>query len=246
MEIRFSFKYTTLNRCSLNALTGDCLKMCGRYTLTKSIKTIESHFMPVRMIYKYFPSFNIAPSQISAVITKSSNELQLEGMKWGLIPSWSKEINMGNKLINARSETLHEKPSFRESFKNKRCLIPTDGFIEWKGKHPYYIRPKTQGLLAFAGLWSTWDSGDELLNTYTIITTEANKTLSPLHSRMPVILHPENYEKWLNAESNALSQLFTPCPSKDLEYFEISTAVNSPKNNDPEILRPAGQRSFTF
>ena len=220
--------------------------MCGRYTLTKSIKTIESHFQPVRMSLKYFPSFNIVPSQISAVITKSSNGLQLEGMKWGLIPSWSKEINMGNKLINARSETLHEKPSFRESFQNKRCLIPADGFIEWKGKQPYYIRPKTQGLLAFAGLWSTWDSGDGPLNTYTIITTEANKTLSPLHSRMPVILQPENYEKWLNAESKALSQLLTPCPDTDLEYFEISTAVNSPKNNAPEILRPAGQRSFTF
>mgnify|MGYP005640645477 FL=1 len=220
--------------------------MCGRYTLTKSFKTIKSHFKLVRISLKYFPSFNIVPSQISAVITKSSNGLQLEGMKWGLIPSWSKEINMGNKLINARSETLHEKPSFRESFKNKRCLIPADGFIEWKGKHPYYIRLKTQGLLAFAGLWSTWDSGDGPLNTYTIITTEANKTLSPLHSRMPVILHPENYEKWLNAESKALSQLLTPCPDKDLEYFEISTAVNSPKNNAPEILRPAGQRSFTF
>jgi putative SOS response-associated peptidase YedK len=220
--------------------------MCGRYTLTKSIKTIESHFKPVRMSLKYFPSFNIAPSQISAVVTKSSDQLQLTGMKWGLIPSWSKDAQMGNKLINARSETLHEKPSFRESFKNKRCLIPADGFIEWKGKHPYYIRPKTQELIAFAGLWSTWDSGDDPLNTYTIITTEANKTLSPLHSRMPVILHPNNYEKWLTAESNTLSSLLTPCPDEDLEYFEISQTVNSPKNNGPENLRPAGQSSFTF
>ncbi len=220
--------------------------MCGRYTLTKSIKTIESHFKPVRMSLKYSPSFNIAPSQTSLVVTKLSDGLQLTGMKWGLIPSWSKDAQMGNKLINARSETLHEKPSFRESFKNKRCLIPADGFIEWKGKHPHYIRLKTQGLLAFAGLWSTWDSGDDPLNTYTIITTEANKKLSPLHSRMPVILHPENYEEWLTAESNTLSSLLTPCPDNGLEYFEISTAVNSPKNNDPEFLRPAGQRSFTF
>lgn len=198
------------------------------------------------MSLKYFPSFNIAPSQISAVVTKSSDELQLTGMKWGLIHSWSKDPQMGNKLINARSETLHEKPSFKESFKNKRCLIPVDGFIEWKGKRPYYIRPKSQDLFAFAGLWSTWDSGDDPLNTYTVITTEANKTLSPLHSRMPVILHPDNYEKWLTAESNTLSSLLIPCPDEDLEYFEISTAVNSPKNNDPEVLRPAGQSSFTF
>ena len=220
--------------------------MCGRYTLTKSIKTIESHFKPVRMSLKYFPSFNIAPSQISAVVTNTSEGLQLTQMKWGLIPSWPKDTQMSSKLINARSETLHEKPSFRDSFKNQRCLVPADGFIEWKGKHPFHIRPKTKGLLAFAGLWSTWDSGDDPLNTYTIITTEANKTLSPLHSRMPFILHPDNYERWLTAESNTLSSLFTPCPDKDLEYFEISTAVNSPKNNDPEILCPAGQSSFTF
>ena len=121
---------------SFNALTWGRLKMCGRYTLTKSMKTIESHFKPVRMSLKYFPSFNIAPSQISAVVTKSPEGLQLAGMQWGLIPSWSKDPQIGNKIINARSETLHEKPSFKESFKNKRCLIPADGFVEWKRNHP--------------------------------------------------------------------------------------------------------------
>ena len=118
--------------------------MCGRYTLTKSIKTIESHFRPLRISLKYFPSFNIAPSQFSAVITNSFKQLNLTEKKWGMVPSWSKDATMGNKLINARSETLHEKPSFRESFKNQRCLIPADGFIEWKGKKPYYIRKKTR------------------------------------------------------------------------------------------------------
>ncbi len=220
--------------------------MCGRYTLTKSIKAIESHFRPVRMSLKYFPSFNIAPSQFSAVITHSSNQLKLTEMKWGLIPSWAKDTTMGNKLINARSETLHEKPSFRDSFKNKRCLIPADGFIEWKGKKPHYIRMKKQPLFAFAGLWSTWDSGDEPLNTYTIITTEANRTLSPLHSRMPVILHPDNYETWLSADSNSLSSLFSGCFEDELEFFEISASINSPKNNEAALLNPAGQSSFTF
>jgi putative SOS response-associated peptidase YedK len=220
--------------------------MCGRYTLTKSIKTIESHFRPVRISLKYAPSYNIAPSQVSAVVINTSDQWQLTEMKWGLIPSWSKDIQMGNKLINARSETLHEKPSFRESFKNKRCLIPADGFIEWKGKHPHYIRIKKHELFAFAGLWSTWDSGDNPLNTYTIITTEANKTLSSLHSRMPVILHPNNYGNWLTAESKTLSSLFAPYPDNKLEYFEISPAINSPKNNRPENLHPAGQSSFTF
>ena len=118
--------------------------MCGRYTLTKSLKTIESHFKPIRISLKYFPSFNIAPSQFSAVITNSFNQLNLTEKKWGMVPSWSKDATMGNKLINARCETLHEKPSFCESFKNQRCLIPTDGFIEWKGKKPYYIRMPLQ------------------------------------------------------------------------------------------------------
>lgn len=220
--------------------------MCGRFTLTKSIKTIESHFKPVRINLKYFPSFNIAPSQYSAVITHSSNQLDLTAMKWGLIPSWSKVADVGNKLINARSETLHEKPSFRDSFKNKRCLIPTDGFIEWKEKKPHFIRMKNQALFGFAGLWSTWDSGEEPLNTFTIITTEANKFLSPLHSRMPVIIHPDNYETWLSADSNSLSPLFNSNTDNELEYFEISTAINSPKTNKATLLNPAGQSSFTF
>jgi len=220
--------------------------MCGRFTLTKSIKSIESHFRPVRINLKHFPSFNIAPSQLSAVITHSSNQMDLTAMKWGLIPSWSKDTAMGNKLINARSETLHEKPSFRDSFKNKRCLIPTDGFIEWRGKTPNLIRMKNQTLFAFAGLWSTWDSGEEPLNTFTIVTTEANKFLSPLHSRMPVIIHPDNYETWLTADSDSLSPLFSGYPENELEFFEISTAINSPKNNKANLLNPAGQSSFTF
>ena len=217
--------------------------MCGRYTLTKPIKTIESHFKPARISLKYFPSFNIAPSQISAVVTQ---KFEVMGMKWGLVPSWAQNNEIGNKLINARSETLNEKPSFRDSLENQRCLVPADGFIEWKGKKPYYIRIKNQGLFAFAGLWSTWDDGNDTLNTYTIVTTEANKTLSSLHSRMPVILHPDEYKTWLTADSNSLSSLFSGCLENELEYFEISTAINSPKNNEASLLTPAGQSSFTF
>ena len=220
--------------------------MCGRYTLTKSIKAIESHFKTVHINLKHLPSFNIAPSQLSAVIIHSSNKLNLIGMKWGLIPSWSKDGSMGNKLINARSETLNEKPSFRESFKKRRCLIPADGFIEWKEKKPHFIRMRNQALFAFAGLWSTWDSGDKPLNTFTIITTEANKTLSPLHSRMPVILHPDSYETWLTADAKSLPSLFSDHLEEKLEYYEISTAINSPKNNQASLLNPAGKSSFTF
>ena len=220
--------------------------MCGRYTLTKPIKDIASHFKPGRISLKHFPSFNIAPSQLSAIVTHSSNKLNLVGMKWGLIPPWSKDGNMGNKLINARSETLNEKPSFRESFNKRRCLIPADGFIEWKEKKPHFIRMRNQALFAFAGLWSTWDSGDEPLNTFTIITTEANKTLSPLHSRMPVILHPDSYETWLTADAKSLPSLFSGHLEKKLEYHEISTAINSPKNTQASLLNTARQSSFTF
>ena len=217
--------------------------MCGRYTLTKSIKTIESHFKPTRISLKYFPSFNIAPNQISVVVTQKS---EMMGMKWGLVPTWAKDAQTGNKLINARSETLHEKPSFRDSFEHQRCLIPADGFIEWKGKQPYYIRFKDQRIFAFAGLWSTWDSGDKPLHTFTIITTEANQTLSAIHSRMPVIVYPKNYEKWFSDESHSLTSLFTANPKNELEYFEISTAINFPKNNEVNLLQPSGQKSFIF
>ena len=217
--------------------------MCGRYTLTKPIKTIESHFKPARISLKYFPSFNIAPSQISAVVTQ---KFEVMGMKWGLVPSWAQNNEIGNKLINARSETLNEKPSFRDSLENQRCLVPADGFIEWKGKKPYYIRFKDHRLFAFAGLWSTWDSGEKPLHSYTIITTEADKTLYSLHSRMPVILHPENYEKWFFNNSNSLASLFTAPKKQELEYFEISTAINFPKNNEFNLLQPSRQKSFTF
>ena len=217
--------------------------MCGRYTLTKPIKTIESHFKPARISLKYFPSFNIAPSQISAVVTQ---KFEVMGMKWGLVPSWAQNNEIGNKLINARSETLNEKPSFRDSLENQRCLVPADGFIEWKGKKPYYIRFKAHRRFAFAGLWSTWDSGEKPLHSYTIITTEADKTLYSLHSRMPVILHPENYEKWFFNDSNSLNSLFTAPKKQELEYFEISTAINLPKNNEFNLLQPSRQKSFTF
>ena len=217
--------------------------MCGRYTLTKSIKTIESHFKPVLMNLKYSPSFNIAPSHTSVVITQLNKMI---GMKWGFIPSWARAPKVGQKLINARAETLSEKPSFRDSFKNQRCLVPADGFIEWKEKRPYYIRLKNSRLFAFAGIWSKWDSGGEPFNTFTIITTKANETLSTLHSRMPVIVHPKNYKKWFLDDSNSLTSLFTTNPETDLEFFEISTAINSPKNNEVSLLKPSGQKSFTF
>lgn len=213
--------------------------MCGRYTLTKPLKTIASHFGPIHINLDYRPSYNIAPSQMSPVIIDRSGQRELTEMKWGLVPSWAKDEKM--KLINARSETAHEKPSFKNSLKNQRCLIPADGFLEWQGaeKQPHYIYLKDQPLFAFAGLWSIWNSPEgKSLSTYSILTTEANEKLSPIHARMPVILPPERYETWLAPDSglDSLRGLLTTFPSEECYFHQVSKEVNSPKNNRPEVL----------
>jgi putative SOS response-associated peptidase YedK len=214
--------------------------MCGRYTLTKSIKTIQSHFGPMSTKLEYFPSYNIAPSQVSPIVINQNEERVLTGMKWGLVPSWAKDEKM--KLINARSETAHEKPSFKNSLKKQRCLIPADGFLEWQGKEkqPQYIHLKDQPLFAFAGLWSHWKNPEgQSLRTYTILTTSANEKLTPVHARMPVILPQEQYSTWLAPDSNidTVRSLLTPYPSDEFEFHPVSKEVNSPKNNHPEMLQ---------
>lgn len=214
--------------------------MCGRYTLTKPMKTIESHFGPVHLSFEHCPSYNIAPSMVSPVIVNRSEQNELTGMKWGLIPTWAKDEKL--KLINARSETAHEKPSFKNSLKSQRCLIPADGFLEWQGKEklPHYIYLKDQPLFAFAGLWSTWKNPEgSILNTYTILTTSANEKLMSIHARMPVILPPEQYNAWLASDSSLSTarQLLSPYPSEEFDFHTVSKEVNSPKNNRPEILQ---------
>lgn len=214
--------------------------MCGRYTLAKPLKLIESHFGPLHINLDYRPSYNIAPSQLSPVVVNRSGQRELTAMKWGLVPPWAKDEKM--KLINARSETAHEKPSFKNSLRSQRCLIPADGFIEWRGteKQPCYIYLKDQALFAFAGLWSTWNNPEGVsLNTYSILTTGANEKLAPIHARMPVILPPDQYECWLAPDSSldAVRRLLTPFPSEEFGHHPVSKEVNSPKNNRVEILQ---------
>jgi putative SOS response-associated peptidase YedK len=214
--------------------------MCGRYTLAKPLKAIESHFGPLHTSLEYRPSYNIAPSLLSPVVINNPEQRELTAMKWGLVPSWAKDEKM--KLINARSETAHEKPSFKNSLRSQRCLIPADGFIEWRGteKQPCYIYLKDQALFGFAGLWSTWKNLEGVnLNTYSILTTEANEKLAPIHARMPVILPAEQYETWLAPDSSldALRSLLTAYPSEEFGFHPVSKEVNSPKNNLPEILQ---------
>ena len=216
--------------------------MCGRYTLAKPLKGFESHFGPLQINLEYSQSYNIAPSHLPPVLINNSEQRELTAMKWGLVPSWAKDEKM--KLINARSETAHEKPSFKSSLRNKRCLIPADGFIEWRGteKQPYYIYLKDQALFAFAGLWSTWNNPKGVsLNTYSILTTAANEKLTPIHARMPVILSSEKYESWLAPDSglDALRGLLTSYPSGELGFHPVSKEVNqvSESTNSKELLR---------
>jgi len=218
--------------------------MCGRYTLTKPKKAIESHFQATLLKGEFRERYNIAPTQVMPVVVSSPAQREIETMRWGLIPSWAKDLKTQSPLINARAETVHEKPSFRSSFKSRRCLVPADGFYEWTkkngGKVPYRIYLASEGLFAFAGIWAEWGKGDEGIRSFSIITTEANSALQSIHHRMPVILNPDNYEHWLDASATQedLVALLNPYPSELMAYHEVSLKVNSPKNDDPECLTP--------
>lgn len=241
LEVSCHYNQSGLESRRLNQQSFILFPVCGRYTLTKPLEEIESYFGPLVIKLEHQRRFNIAPSQEAPVVVILEGRKHLVRMRWGLIPSWAKDKTIG--LINARAETVHEKPSFRHSFRSKRCLIPCDGFFEWgeieKEKIPHYIRLKTSGLFALAGIWSQWEQKDLRRITYSIITTEANSLLKSLHDRMPVILPPENYDAWLDpsCDSETLRSLLATFPSENLETYKISKAVNSPKNDREEILQ---------
>ena len=216
--------------------------MCGRYSLTKPIKTLKDHFRAIAAEMDHNKRYNIAPTQSVPVVIQKELQTEIHAMRWGLIPSWAKDPALGNRLINARAETVHEKPSFKSSLRNQRCLVPADGFYEWQtdGKHktPKYIRLLNGGLFAFAGLWSEWDSGTDILQTFTIITTTANRDLKSIHHRMPVILMPQDYQKWLTCSEQNPRSLLKPLGEGLLEHFEVSKTVNSPNNDSEECFQP--------
>ena len=220
--------------------------MCGRFTLTADQDSFEDRFSLTRFDLGWVPSFNIAPTQEVLTVTNDGSENRPELMRWGLVPSWAKDPKIGNRMINARSETLAEKPSFRTAFKRRRCLIPADGFYEWKregkAKKPMLITANPGGLFAFAGLWETWKQPDDSwLLTCAIITTSANEFMKSIHDRMPVILPREAEASWLDPEEQdtaMLSELLLPYDSDRMEAYEVSTLVNSPRNNFPEVIEP--------
>ena len=224
--------------------------MCGRYTLSQLPEAIAQTF-GIQQVLDLQPQYNIAPTQIVAAILHNpeSNRRELQQLRWGLIPSWAKDPGISVKMINARAETVAEKPSFRAAFKRRRCLVVADGFYEWQRqenkKQPFYFRLQDEQPFGFAGLWEQWQSpeGKEVASC-TIVTTEANELMQSVHNRMPVILKPEDYDLWLNPQLQApdtLQQLLQPYLSEAMTAYPVSTVVNSPKNNTPECIVPIGE-----
>lgn len=221
--------------------------MCGRFTLTADPDAIRAAFPNLTVPAQIRPRYNVAPSQPVAVIANSQPD-KLDFYLWGLIPSWSKDLQMSQKMINARGETLAEKPSFRTAYRRRRCLILADGFYEWqknsdKSKTPMHIRLKSGEPFAFAGLWELWHSPDgDPVYSCTIITTTPNTLMKSIHDRMPVILEPGDYPLWLEpGELNpeVLNPLIRPFPPEQMDAYSVSTLVNSPANDVPECLLPA-------
>lgn len=216
--------------------------MCGRFTLTADAEAIQQAFN-LETLPNIAPRYNVAPSQPVAVITNEQPK-ELTFHQWGLIPSWAKDPIIGNRMINARSETAHEKPSFRSALKRRRCLIPATGFYEWpsKGSPPVYIKMQEETLFAFAGLWEIWHSpeGSEV-RSCTILTGDTNDLLAQYHHRMPIILPPERYGDWLRPDEMTVPEaqsMFRPYDADKMYAYEVSKLVNSPSNDSPECIQP--------
>ena len=222
--------------------------MCGRFTLTVDPAELQETFSGYTFPMQFAPRFNIAPTQPVLAIPNDGKK-RADFFIWGLIPSWAKDPSIGNRLINARGETLAEKPSFRGGYKYKRCLILADGFYEWKkqpgskAKVPYFIHMKNRQPFAFAGLWDEWNSTDgSLIRSCTIVTIEPNDLMASLHNRMPVILPADAYAEWLEYSFQTpekLQAFIKPYPAAEMAAYPVSTLVNNPKNDLAECVVPA-------
>lgn len=217
--------------------------MCGRYSFAQLSDDVEKRFKIHVDGNTYIAKYNAAPGQKLGVITNQSPK-DLSFYYWGLLPPWARDLSMAYKMINARGESIHEKPAFRSAFKSKRCLIPADGFYEWKKQNkqkiPHFIRLKTREMFAFAGLWEEWkDAEGQERRTFTIVTTEANKLMSGLHHRMPVILPKHLEQEWLeNPKPEDLKKLILPFDSSKMEAFEVSPKVNKAQHDDASLIEP--------
>ena len=223
--------------------------MCGRFSLGVNLDDLIEAFPDFTFPPEIEPRYNVAPTQ-NVMVVPNHTAGHVSFFRWGLIPSWAKDPSIGNRLINARAETLGEKPSFRAAYLRRRCLILADGFYEWqtipgsKTKQPMYIQLATKKPFAFAGLWELWRPDDTPILSCTIITTEPNALLAPIHNRMPVILPPDAYARWLDpAEQKpaALNDLLKPYPADLMAAYPVSRLVNSPTNDTPACIVPNGE-----
>ncbi|MDZ7957603.1 MAG: SOS response-associated peptidase [Aulosira sp. DedQUE10] len=226
--------------------------MCGRFTLNQTAAALAQAF-ELESFPDLAAQYNIAPTQMVATVLHKpeSDKREFQRLRWGLIPSWAKDPGTGAKLINARAETVAEKPSFRSAFKHRRCLVLADGFYEWQRKQhkkqPFYFRLQNEQPFAFAGLWEKWQSssGEEIASC-TILTTAANELLQPIHDRMPVILAPNDYNLWLDPQQEtpqALQPLLRPYPAAAMTSYPVSTLVNKPQHDTPECIMPISENN---
>jgi putative SOS response-associated peptidase YedK len=218
--------------------------MCGRFTLRTPTKDIVKAF-GLTDAPDLFPRYNIAPTQQIAAIKldPETGTRRLSMFRWGLVPSWADDPSIGNRMINARAESVAMKPAYRNAFKKGRCLILSDGFYEWKktgkNKQPFFIRLKDDVPFAFAGLSEHWHRGDQVIDSVTIITTEPNELMQGIHDRMPVILSPDGYDLWLEPDFHGqgkLLEMLRPYPAEEMEAFPVSTVVNNPRNEKKECI----------
>jgi putative SOS response-associated peptidase YedK len=221
--------------------------MCGRYLITSTPEAMRQLFQYPELP-NFPPRYNVAPTQPVPIVRLHEGRRQFALVRWGLIPSWVKDPKTFSLVLQARSDSVLDKPSFKNAMKRRRCLIPADGFYEWNEdtRRPYVVRPTQGGPVAFAGLWESWmgPNGEEM-ETAAVITTDANKTLHPIHYRMPAVILPEAFDLWLdclNVDANTAAALLGPAPEDLFEAYEISTAVNRVANDHPGLLKPVGPR----
>ena len=223
--------------------------MCGRFAQRTDPKRVAKQF-GVEDVPELEPRYNIAPTQEILGVSESEEGREMAFYKWGLIPSWAKDTSMSARLINARSETVREKPAFRQAFKQRRCIIPADGFYEWQRtegrKQPFFFQMLDESPFGFAGLWEQWKGEEgQVINSCTILTTEANEVLRPVHDRMPVILHPDDYSLWLDHDVRKLEMvedLLRPYPADQMASYPVSTLINSPRSQGERLIERGSVR----
>lgn len=221
--------------------------MCGRYTLTSPSEQLAAVFEFSETRLEWTPRYNIAPTQPAPVVRAvEAGDRRLDLLRWGLIPAWADDPAVGSRLINARSETAADRPAFRAALRRRRCLVPATGFYEWqragKRKQPHHICMRDGRVFALGGLWERWEGPEgEQIESYTILTAEANKLVRPLHNRMPVVIAPDQYALWLDPvcqDAAKLQSLLRPCPPDEMVAYAVGTRVNSPANDDPSCIEP--------